>query len=106
MDWQSGNNVILTNRKSIQSNSTLITFAITTVNYVTIHSAYQLIIFMEHGSPSEIDNYSVNEKSSPQCMKTENSLPYYLVYQDMLVTPTLSTVNSVHASTNFLSGSL
>jgi len=39
MDWQSGNNVILTNRKSIQSNSTLTSSAITTANYVTIHSA-------------------------------------------------------------------
>jgi len=39
MDWQSGNNVLLTNRKSTQSNSTLMSFAITTANYVTIHSA-------------------------------------------------------------------
>jgi hypothetical protein len=31
---------------------------------------------MEHVSPSEIDNSSVNEKNSPQCMEAENSLPY------------------------------
>ena len=42
---------------------------------------------MERGSPSEIDNYSVNEKNSPYCMETENVLPYYQVYQDMPLNP-------------------
>jgi len=40
MDWQSGNKVILTNRKSIKSNSTLTSSVITIANHVTIQSAY------------------------------------------------------------------
>jgi hypothetical protein len=57
---------------------------------------------MEHGSPSETDNYSVNEKKLPR-METNNLLPYNLLYQNTPLAPTLSKMNQVHSSANFIS---